>query len=233
VPTTVVLRWLAVRPEDPAAPSWWSLLDDAERARADRFRFAADRLAYVAAHALLRQILADAVGLAPRDWRFATEPSGKPVIAPAFGRPTLKFNLSHTRGMVACAVGWGDDLGVDVEPAHAADAALEIVSRNFAPSEIARLSALDPRERSVAFTRLWTLKEAYIKATGQGLGLPLDGFAFTLDPTVLWFHTTAHEDAAAWQAFERRLGGYFLALVVRHRAADPIVLNAHPMRSLL
>jgi 4'-phosphopantetheinyl transferase len=229
VPATIALRWLPVRPEDPAAPFWRSLLDDEERARADRFRFAADRLSYLAAHALLRQMLAAAAALPPQNWHFASELGGKPMIAAALGWPTLRFNLTHTRGMVACAVGWNDDIGVDVEPLRAAEGALEIARQQFAPTEVAWLEALDAPARGVAFSRLWTLKEAYVKATGQGLDLPLDSFAFTLDPTAIRFRTVTHENAAAWQVFECRPEGYFLALAVRHRATDPVAFDAQPM----
>jgi 4'-phosphopantetheinyl transferase len=222
-----VLRWLAVAPDDPAAVCWNTLLDDAERARADRFRFAADRAAYTAVHALLRRMLADAHGLAPERWRFRAAAGGKPEIDPALGRPRRPFSLSHTRGMVACAVGWGDELGVDVESLGHSDSVLEIARRNFAPAETAMLEALPPAARASAFGRLWTLKEAYLKATGQGLAAPLDGFCFSLDPVAINFRVPAWDVPSAWQFAERNPGpGFSLALAVRRDADVPITLDS-------
>ena len=93
----ICLRWLPVQPDDPAAVYWRSLSDDAERAQADRFRFAADRLCYMAAHTLTRLMLTAAGGLPPQTWRFLTGHAGKPFIGPRLGRPALRFNQSHAR----------------------------------------------------------------------------------------------------------------------------------------
>jgi 4'-phosphopantetheinyl transferase len=228
-PGCIHLRWLAIRSDDPAEASWRALLDDAERAQADRFHFAADRLAYTAAHAMTRQMLSAAGELPPQSWRFATGPGGKPYIDPALGRPALRFNLSHTRGMAACAVCWGDELGVDVEPPHDGDFTLEIARDQFAAAEAALLAGLEPPARRIAFSRVWTLKEAYVKATGEGLEVPLDCFAFSLDPLAIRFYPPPRDDVARWQFFEWRPDGYLLALAVRHDANDPVRVDAGPM----
>jgi 4'-phosphopantetheinyl transferase len=205
------------------------LLDEAERARADRFHFAADRDAYATAHALLRVMLSKEAGIAPADWRFRAAHGGKPEIDPALGQPDLRFSLSHTRGMVACAVGRGHDLGVDVEACDPSHPALEVAQRFFAPAEAALLGRLPPAQRNVAFYRIWTLKEAYLKATGQGITGPLDSFAFTLDPVSIAFSTPGSGQPDGWQFTEFRPGpGHRLALAIRRPAAAPVPLDPAP-----
>jgi len=206
-------------------PALERLLDASERARAERFHFAADRDAYVAAHALLRTMLSKAAGIAPDAWRFRTARGGKPEIDPSLGCPDLRFSLSHARGMVACAVGHGDDLGVDVETLDPSLRPLELAPRFLAPSEAALLAGLPPVQRHAAFYRIWTLKEAYLKATGQGIAGPLDGFAFSLDPVSVAF-TAGQDHPDGWQFAEIEPGPkHRLALAVRRHAADPVRLD--------
>src|SRR5882724_8329116 len=90
---------------------WRKILESAEQVRADRFHFARDRGAFVAAHALKRKLLSWAGDLPPSEWRFIASQWGKPQIDPALGRPRLQFSLSHTRELVACAVSLDHDIG--------------------------------------------------------------------------------------------------------------------------
>lgn len=164
-----------------------ALLDDDERARAQRLRAAHDRAAYIAAHALLRAMLSAQCDVAPPDWRFAAGEHGKPFLVNGPAQ-SPRFSLSHTRGVAAVAIGEGADIGVDVEAQRAETRSstarddLALARRFFAPEEIACLEARTGEERRDAFLALWTLKEAVIKATGQGLSAPLDGFSLRLDP---------------------------------------------------
>ncbi len=146
-----------------------ALLDDEERARAVRFHHAVDRLAYAAAHALLRTMLSEMAGGAPQAWRFVRSPTGKPRPDDAGGWPDIRFSLSHSRGMVACVLAAGAELGVDVEPLAPFPDALDLAQAHFAAREAAALQAMDEPARSEAFVRLWTLKEAAYKAVGSGL----------------------------------------------------------------
>lgn len=222
----VVVRWLAVQADDPAAPAWRDLIDGEEQARADRFRFAADRLAYMAAHALLRRMLADIGGLEPNHWRFQTEPGGRPVLDPAHAQLDLFFSISHTRGMVACAVARRAALGVDVEGLARTTPVLEIAHRYFAASEAAWLASLAPAEQPGAFIRLWTLKEAYVKATGRGLAEPLDAFALSLDPPAI--HFPSHDgDPSVWRFAEHQPSAdHRLGLAVRSPEPGSLALDA-------
>jgi 4'-phosphopantetheinyl transferase len=205
------------------------LLDPTEKARADRFRFADDHDAYIVAHALLRVMLSRQAPVAPAAWRFRASPGGKPVIDPSLGQPDLTFSLSHARGMVACAVGHGCDLGVDVEDCERTLPFEGIARRFFAPAEADLIASLPPAEGGALFYRLWTLKEAYTKAIGLGIAAALAGFAFHLDrtPISITFADPVADDPGAWQFAEFRPGPrHRLALAVRHPRDEPLLLDA-------
>lgn len=177
----VELAWLAT---DRVSPERWpalrAMLDDAERLRADRFRVSADRDSYVAAHALVRGMLALAGGQHPTGWRFAVDALGKPEVVLAPGQPAIRINLSHARGLVTVVATLDHDIGCDVEALS--DAVPQEVIPSFAPAERAGLAALDGTAASVRFHELWTLKEAYLKAVGGGLDIGLDAACFRFDP---------------------------------------------------
>jgi 4'-phosphopantetheinyl transferase len=218
----IIVRWIMLEPSSAAIPTLWPLLDAHEQAQADRFRGAADREAYVAAHALLRATLTRVAGIAPADWRFQASESGKPTLDPAQAPPDLHFSLSHTRGLVACAVGWPYTLGVDAEAWRPA-APIELATRYFAPTEARLLAERAPAEQRSTFYRLWTLKEAYLKATGQGLAAQLDSFAFSLDPVAIAI--AAPNSTTAWHFVEFRPGpAHSLALAVQ--SPEPIPIDA-------
>jgi 4'-phosphopantetheinyl transferase len=206
---------------------WPVLLDDAERARAARFVHASDRQAFIAAHALLRVMLSRAApGTAPQDWRFVSNAHGKPGLHPDHGLPRLAFNLSHTRGAVACGIAPGLPIGVDIEDAERTGDHLAIARSFFAASELALLQAAAEADRAALFIRLWTLKEAYIKACGQGMSMKLDHFAFSLDPPAIRFAEPAADDPAQWQfASIACTSRHRLAVAIRSPTAIPLQLR--------
>lgn len=153
-----------------------------ERTRMDRFVREVDRHTFVVARALVRTTLSNYGPTAPADWRFETNTHGCPfVVAAQAGDPRLLFNLSHTTGLVALAVTRGHDVGVDVERADRLIRE-QIAERHFAAQEVADLRALPFEDQGRGFFEYWTLKEAYIKARGMGLAIPLGDFAFILRP---------------------------------------------------
>lgn len=161
----------------PPAPED-SLLDDDERARADRFVFERDRRRFVVAHAVLRRVLAGYLGRPATSLRFATQARGKPELIDSGG---LAFNLSHSGEGVAVAVARGGRLGVDIECRRPKSDRDGMVARFFSPAEKAAFFALAEAAREDAFYRLWTRKEAWIKALGEGLWRSLDSFSVGLD----------------------------------------------------
>jgi 4'-phosphopantetheinyl transferase len=217
-----ILVWTVAVREAPE-PLWsrlGAMLDDVERARAARFAFERHRREFVAAHALKRLLLSVVSEPAPHAWTFETAPSGKPRVSPL---PGPHFNLSHSEGLVACAVSNELELGIDVEPVDG-KAPLEVARIHFAPAEQSWIAALPRSEQALAFWRVWTLKEAFIKATGRGLGQPLQDISFSFDPLRVVFHDRALGDSRAWH-FEQRLigGGHMLALAWRHAGQDASV----------
>jgi 4'-phosphopantetheinyl transferase len=210
---------------DGASPGLLALLSPEERAKADQFAFAADRDCYVAAHGLLRSALSDFFPRPPRDWTFALNGHGKPRVDAGDAAMRLSFNLSHTHGFVAVAVALDLDVGVDVERIAPARADEEVARQLFAPAEFAAFMAEPEARRAEAFFDLWTLKEAYIKAVGLGVALPLEDFAFTRDPLRIHFAPGLNDRPEDWlfRRF-RPAPGMAMALAARRgRDAEPLV----------
>ena len=206
------------------------LLTPAELARADRFMQPADRARFVIGRWLARTMLSRYADVAPRDWPFVIDDHGRPHLShhPA-GAPDLRFNLSHTHGLVTCAVTVGREVGVDVEYTGR-ELLYDVAERFFAPREVADLRASAESEQHSVFFDYWTLKESYIKARGLGLALPLRDFSFRLDgtdaPTVA-FAPELDDDPASWQfRMFRPTDHHRLAVAVRRRGADlPILVD--------
>lgn len=230
-PDRAVVWWLAL---DGLGQSDWprlrALLSEEELARADRFHFERDRLVYTAAHALCRGLLSAATGAPPRDWQFSIGAHGKPeVIVPA-GAPRLRINLSHTRGLAAAALTVEHDIGIDVEWLDRQPHVDELAERMFAERERQQLATIPDAERTEAFLRFWTLKEAYVKAIGKGLSQPLDAFFFELGRPGIHFADPDADDPARWHFDQLRLEPeHLLALAVRHPAPASLAVEAGPV----
>ncbi len=153
-----------------------------ERARARRFRFRRDRDRFIVARGVLRAILGRYLGVDPGRLRFRYSPYGKPALADEFEDEGIRFNLAHSQGIALYAVSRGRDVGVDVEYVRADLADERIAERFFSPREVAMLRAVPAEQRREAFFHCWTRKEAYVKARGEGLSLPLDQFDVSLAP---------------------------------------------------
>ena len=179
-----------------------ALLTAEERARRDRFHFPRHRHQFLVARALIRTTLTRYYPeVQPADWRFEANDYGRPHIVGA-GAGLLDFNLSHTEGRIVLAVCRSPLPGVDIERANPLDGCLDIVDRFFAASEVSDLNALPAAEREHRFFALWTMKEAYIKARGMGLSIPLQDFAITFGPDgpSIRFDDGA-DDSRRWQLF--------------------------------
>lgn len=153
-------------------------LSPEERARAARFHAPGDRRRFVAARGSLRALLAQSLGVEPARINLVYTPEGKPVLA---GTQTLHFNLSHSDALALLAVSPRRAVGIDVERLRTDFEPDPLAQRLFAPSECEALSRVPLGEQHRAFLRLWTLKEAYLKAVGTGLNTPLNRFAVSLD----------------------------------------------------
>jgi 4'-phosphopantetheinyl transferase len=149
-----------------------------EKHRAERFVHEQDRREFLIAHGLIRAALSRAVpAVDPANWLINPDQDGRPYVAGPTGVGCLHFSLSHTKGCVACAVSPNEAIGIDVEECSPRDGLLEIAERNFSAEEIATLRALEAQEQPNRFFEYWTIKEAYIKARGKGLRIPLNSFS--------------------------------------------------------
>ena len=156
-------------------------LSAAERARADRFRFPDDRREYVVAHDLLRRCLSRHDPTKPQAWQFDEGPHGRLFVRPDRGQPPLFFSLTHTRGLVACAISREETVGVDVERTSRALTRLDIAARILSPAEVAEFDGCDEPDRRLRLFELWTLKEACAKATGLGFLIGFRGLSFSIE----------------------------------------------------
>lgn len=174
--------WCA-RPDDLLDPQVEAacsrLLCEEEQARWKRFKFERNQREFLATHALARTALSRQIPIAPERWRFQFNDHGKPSIHPDCG---LRFNLSNSTTLVVCLITANAEVGVDIEPRTRAESILEIAPRMFSPLELFQLRSLPIEQQPERALRLWTLKEAYIKARGMGLAIPLDKFSFAFDP---------------------------------------------------
>ena len=150
-------------------------LCEEERARAGRFHFDRDRRAFTAARGSLREILARYLEFEPGAVAFSYGPRGKPELAGDHRSAPVHFNLSHAAGLALVAVGREGGIGVDIERVDRSVDHRSIAERFFSPTEIEALPTAEP-ELARAFFTCWTRKEAFIKALGEGLAVPLDSF---------------------------------------------------------
>lgn len=221
LPRNVAHLWYV----DPDAIDDWyllgayhSLMSPDEAKQQARYRFSAGRREYLVTRALVRSVLSAYAPIAPRDWVFVRNAHGRPEIAGPEGAPRLRFNLSNTRGLVACLVTEGREVGVDVEDVHRRGETVAIADRFFSPFESSALHRLPAHRQRDRFFDYWTLKEAYIKARGMGLAIPLDHFSYHLDEPDgirISFEPELPDDPLRWQFSLETLGG-------RHRIATAI-----------
>jgi 4'-phosphopantetheinyl transferase len=195
---------------DPARlAAYRALLAPDEAERHARYLSPETRHEFLVTRALVRTVLSRYAPIAPAEWTFARTLHGRPEIAGPRGAPPLRFNLANTRGLVACVVARDAEVGVDAEDVERRTSDVEIAERFFSPTEVAALRAAPAERRQVRFFDYWTLKEAYLKARGLGLALPLDRFSFRLDEPGarredgrsigVSFEPPIEDDPAAWQ----------------------------------
>ena len=176
------------------------LLSDAEYERWQRLVVPGPRLQYLVSRALLRSTLSWYLDVPSGMWQFETNPYGRPYVSQPKASCHIQFNLSHTDGLVACGIARDCDIGVDVENIQRDLDFSALMPIVFAPVEAASVARSSAGARRDRFFCRWTLKEAYIKARGMGLSLPLDGFWFDLDGSSPRIHFTEKcpDDPRRW-----------------------------------
>ena len=214
-----------------------------ERERAQRFHFDRDRDRFIVAHGVLRDILGRYLGLGPGELRFRYSPYGKPALARKLDGEGIRFNLAHSDGLALYAVARGREVGIDVEYVREDLAHERIAEAFFSPQEVGVLRSIPRDRRKEAFFNCWTRKEAYVKARGEGLSLPLDQFEVSLapgDPAALVSTCGDPQEASLWSLQEISPGpGYVAALAVEGRSwqlrcwqwSDSVQQNCNKKRS--
>jgi 4'-phosphopantetheinyl transferase len=197
-----------------------STLSADELERASRFHFEKDRSRFIVAHASLRGVLAQYLQRDPKQISFSANEFGKPFLPDH----EVEFNLSHSGDYAMIAVTRGRNIGVDIEHLRD-DKELETLARRFfSPSEVTELMALPPEWRMIGFFNCWTRKEAYIKARGLGLSLPLDSFDVSLAPgerVMLRATRPDSKDATRWTIRPLEVdSGYAGAIAVKGLGLD-------------
>lgn len=164
---------------DPALlKGYHRMLAPEEATQQARFYFEKDRHTYLVTRAMVRTLLSRYGDLGPREWQFEKNQYGRPAIASNLGHSQLQFNISHTEGLIAIAFAMDRDIGIDVERADRDSDVVQLADRYFSEYEVRDLHKLPEADQKSRFFDYWTLKEAYIKARGMGLSIPLDQFSF-------------------------------------------------------
>jgi len=206
--------------EDTAVSSLRGVLSPDECEKADRFHFRKDRDAFTITRAVLRLLLGQATQRDPLEIRFEHGPQGKPML-PAGFKPDVRFNVSHSNHIALIAIVLEKEVGVDVEFIRSLRGDKDIPERFFSPREVAALRALPEGRQEEAFFACWTRKEAYIKARGGGLSIPLDQFDVSLAPdapAALLEVRGDPREARRWGMCELKPGeGYAAAIVCEGR----------------
>lgn len=202
---------------DPPAVRAEPMLSAEERERARRFRVERVRREFILARGALRVLLGRYLGQAPEAVALGYGERGKPFLPGG----AMQFNVSHSGEFAACAFTAGCEVGIDIEKIRPMRDLEGIAERFFSPAECREVLALEGRDREAAFFRCWTSKEAYIKAVGAGLSIPLAGFRVAVLPSEPAALLSVAGDAAEGRAWTLRefspAGGYAGAVAFRDR----------------
>ena len=225
----VYYAWSSRITDRPLLTRYRKLLSEDERGRLDRFVFEKDRHRFAVAHALLRTTLSRHAAVEPEDWTFATNSFGKPHVTSPPRYSFLRFNLSHAGDICACALTAHHDLGLDVEEVDRLKD-LKIAASVCCEEELFELTSLPPEVQRTRFFEYWTLKEAYVKARGVGLSVPLNECCFELEGNErasLRFASPGDDTPSGWQF--RRLDlspEYRAAVAIRLAETAPCRIRA-------
>lgn len=223
-PGAVHVWFISLEADSELVQSASEVLCVEEKERAQRFWLERDKRRFTIAHAAMRGILAQYIKVEPQRIAPCRGKMGKPELAPALNRADLKFNLSHSSEVALLAVTRDRRLGIDVEAVRRHIAVEELAAHFFSAEEMRTLLELPEEQRTEAFFCCWTRKEAYIKALGAGLSIPLDSFTVSFQPNtapaLLRVNDNANE-ARRWSVYDLDVGpGYKAALVVEGKACE-------------
>ena len=202
---------------------YYRLMDDSQRARNHRFSQQTLRDSDVITRALQRTVLSEYEDISPSEWRFSQDSAGKPYITNS--STSLSFNLSHTREWIACAVARHPFIGIDIEHSERNSKIVPLAERFFSRQECQALISLPAAEQKSRFFDYWTLKEAYIKARGEGISLGLNRFSFELSCSGsigIYCDSELHDTPQLWQfRLSSSQGDHRMALAIKSDSMCP------------
>jgi 4'-phosphopantetheinyl transferase len=204
----------------PLLNAYRAMLSESERQQEQRFVFAKDRQRYLVTRALLRTALSRYAAIVPSQWSFLFNKYGKPALANSPDGHRINFNISHTDGLIVLALTNDAEIGIDVEKICVDRASLDIADRFFSAEEAAALRQVSDAGQADAFFGYWTLKEAYIKARGMGLSIPLDKFTFRFpcnESIAVDFQPAMNDHPAKWRFQQFYLAHDYLVAVCSER----------------
>lgn len=198
----------------PLLPYFRTLLSSDEQMKAGRYRFEDNRQEYIIARGLLRHLLGSYLGDDPHRLRFHYNAYGKPALSSEAGPERLTFNVSHAHGFVLYVFTRGREVGIDLERIRPEAAHDGVAERFFSSKEVSTLRALPRHAQPIGFFNCWTRKEAYIKARGEGLTIPLNQFDVSLvpgEPAVLLESRVDPADTNRWSLRSLDMGTQYIA----------------------
>ena len=200
--------------------------DEIERSR--HFHFERDQRRFIASHGVLRRILARYLKRPAAEIQFERGAHGKPCLRIRGGERPLHFNLSHSKDRALIGVCADGRVGVDIEFRDRDRANTEVAQRFFAPEEVAALLPLPPEAQRDAFFATWTMKEAYIKARGEGISLGLSTFAITVNGTpALTRSDHGADEIERWRFWKLEAGPDYAVAVAAEESGSVRCLKAY------
>lgn len=213
-----------------------ALLSDLERSEAGRFKESRDQARFIRGRAFARRSLSRCAPPHPSEWRIERDTAGKPFVAGPLGPPDIHFNVSHTRGLILCVVSKHEHVGVDVEWHSVLPDLEQVAGLVLSPVEMGEWNWSPPSEKVPRFFDLWTLKEAYSKARGIGLGLPFDQVGFrrnSIAGITVGFGPDVDDAPGLWRFWQPRLSGqHSVAIAGKVGAGNSVELRLETGRSL-
>ncbi len=213
---------------------YFPMLNTEESAQQKRFHFDRHRHQYLVTRAMIRSLLARYVGVPAHELRFNKNAYGRPELALEHSRIPIHFNLSHTDGLIVCALVLDREVGIDVEDITRGGDLVQIADRFFSASEVQDLHMV-PRERQEdRFFDYWTLKEAYIKARGMGLSIPLEQFSYHIDDSAtdiaISIDPRQQDQPSRWQFRQWRCAPHYkIALCLERRAHTQFAIHSRKL----
>ncbi len=189
---------------DSILSAYKDLMSPDELERQQKFYFAKDRHQFLITRALVRTTLSRYTGIAPEDLRFYSNEYGRPEIFMKKNSMPLRFNLSHSDGLIGCAVILNASIGLDIEKIDRRGINFACTDQFLSKKEAADLLRIEEERKRSRFFEYWTLKESYIKARGMGLSIPLEQFSFKITdhaPLSVTFNTELDDNPERWKFY--------------------------------